>query len=339
MNCDDVSEFLPWLLNGTLESKERDEVRRHLATCERCRAALAETREAWTTFDQHLPAEALVALAYGETPSGIDAAVAERHLASCPQCAAELELARMSRRLEEDDKVAVFPAAPTARPRNEAAERAASRSWRAAALAAGFAAVVGGSLGFYEFQQAGDLAAQLSRKPAARESPPAAPAPSPAAGNPALAAQLAELERQTAAFKERTEQQLRQDTQRIAELSRRAQPSSEPQVNAWSGLVNPAYAERGAGAAPEEKVVPAGRLSVLSLGTESEGTAVREVEIRDAGGTVVWTSPGLRSDAKSQQFSFGLPAGFLKPGRYTIQLYETVNGQRVPRESYTIRVE
>src|SRR5690242_2639193 len=107
MNCDDAIEFLPWLLNGSLEAGERDEVRRHLATCERCRAALTDTRDAWGIFSQHLPSEALVALAYGETPAGIDPVLAERHLASCPQCAAELELARTSRRLEEDDRIAV----------------------------------------------------------------------------------------------------------------------------------------------------------------------------------------------------------------------------------------
>ena len=44
----------------------------------------------------------------------------------------------MSRRLEEEDKIAVFPAA---RPRPQAASR--SRTWRAAALAAGLAAVAG----------------------------------------------------------------------------------------------------------------------------------------------------------------------------------------------------
>src|SRR3954454_11692273 len=109
MNCDQAIEFLPWLLNGTLEATESGEVRRHLATCERCRAALNDTRDAWTIFSQHLSSEALVALAHGEAPAGIDPALAERHLASCPECAAELELARTSRRLEEYEKIAVFP--------------------------------------------------------------------------------------------------------------------------------------------------------------------------------------------------------------------------------------
>src|SRR4051794_5717493 len=178
MNCDDVSELLPWLLNGTLESEEEAEVRRHLATCERCRAALGDTREAWTTFDQHLPSEALVALAYGEAPSGVDAALADRHLASCPQCAAELELAGMSRRLEEDEKIVPFPTPSAPRSRQEApVVRGGSRAGRAAALAAGLAAVVGWTGWLYESQQAGDMAAQLARRPAAQESSRTAPAP------------------------------------------------------------------------------------------------------------------------------------------------------------------
>ncbi len=333
MNCDDVSELLPWLLNGSLESGEEAEVRRHLATCERCRAALGETREAWTTFDQHLPSEALVALAWGEAPAGIEAAVADRHLASCPQCAAELELARMSRQFEKDEKIVVFPA-PSPRPR---------RAGRAAALAAGLAAVVGWTGWLYESQQAGDMAAQLARRPAAQEGARTAPAPPAATANPALAAQLEQLKKGMADYKQRTDQQLQQAAQQLAELDSKAQQAravSEPQVNAWSGLLNPVVVERGPNAAtPEERVIPGDRMSVLSLGTESEGEALRELEIRDAGGALVWTKPGLRSDAKSQQFSFGLPAGALKPGRYTIDLYEKVGGQRVKRESYYIRVK
>src|SRR3954454_9110917 len=132
INCDEAIEYLPWLLNGSLEAGESGEVRRHLATCERCRAAWNDTRDAWTIFSQHLPSEALVALAYGETPAGVDPALTERHLASCPECAAELELARTSRRLEEDDKIVPFPGP---RPSKETSET--SRGWRAAALAAG----------------------------------------------------------------------------------------------------------------------------------------------------------------------------------------------------------
>lgn len=67
MTCD-KAQLLPWLLNGSLETAERDEVRGHLATCEACRTALAATREAWEVFDQHIPGADLVSLAWGETP-------------------------------------------------------------------------------------------------------------------------------------------------------------------------------------------------------------------------------------------------------------------------------
>jgi anti-sigma factor RsiW len=149
MNCDQAIEFLPWLLNGTLEATERDEVRRHLATCERCRAALNDTRDAWTIFAQHLPGDALVALAYGEIPADVDPAVAERHLATCPECAAELELARMSHRLEEDERIATFPAKTV---RDTGREY---RTWRGGALAAGLAGLIAFGGWFHAAQRSG----------------------------------------------------------------------------------------------------------------------------------------------------------------------------------------
>lgn len=89
MNCETAIELLPWYLNGTLDESERREVREHLAGCEACRQALEDTRLAWTIHDQHIPSEALVALAWGESPEGYDPDLLERHLRSCPECAAE----------------------------------------------------------------------------------------------------------------------------------------------------------------------------------------------------------------------------------------------------------
>jgi hypothetical protein len=172
MTCDEAIELLPWLLNGTLEEGERGEVRRHLEGCERCREALAETWEAGEIFGQHLPSEALVVLAYGEPPAGIDPALAERHLASCPECAAELELARTSRHLEEDDKIAVFP---TRRAREE---RGAPRSWRAAALAAGLAGLLAAGGWLQSSQEVRRLSGELAQAERPAAEAPSAPAPS-----------------------------------------------------------------------------------------------------------------------------------------------------------------
>lgn len=139
MTCDQANELLPWLLNGTLGDDERRALREHLAGCERCRKALSDTRFAWQVFDQHLAPEALVALAYGEAlPDGLDPDLAERHLAACPRCAAEMELVQTSRRLEEDDRV--VPLARPAQPARSAAS--GSSAWRSSALAAGLAGVV-----------------------------------------------------------------------------------------------------------------------------------------------------------------------------------------------------
>jgi anti-sigma factor RsiW len=338
MNCDQAIEFLPWLLNGTLEAGERDEVRRHLAGCERCRAALNDTREAWTIFDQHLPSDALVALAYGEAPQGIDSALAERHLAFCPQCYDELKLARMSRHLEKDIKVVPFPGPRPVDNVDEKRDRG-YRTWRAAALAAGFAGLVAASGWFYEVQQVGNLAMQVAQRPAVQENRPPVLAPAPNPGNAALNEKVAQIENEYKAYKEQTDKQLQQANQQVAEVQQKSKNLLGPQLNAWSGSTNPADVVRSPnGPEAEEKVVPADKPSVLSLGTESEGTAVREIEIRDAGG-IIWSKPGLRNDAKSQEYRVFLPRGSLKPGRYTLQLYETVNGKRVPRESYKIRVE
>jgi anti-sigma factor RsiW len=289
MNCEQAIEFLPWLLNGTLEAGENAEVQRHLATCESCRAALNDTREAWTIFGQHLSGDALVALAYGEAPAGVDPAVAERHLASCPECAAELELARTSRRLEEDDKIAVFPG-PRAR---QEKEREGSRSWRTAAMAAGLTGFVAMGGWFHELQQVGRLtqAARSAVKPAA---------------------QVAQVE------------------------------PAEPRINTWSAQLFPVERERGREQGPQDQgtIVPKNESAPLVLMprvTETSGDS-REVEILDAKDNVRWSTAGLQRTPQDP-YRITIPPGFLAPGAYTIQLYSTENGKRVPRESYKIRVE
>ncbi len=141
MTCQEAALQLPWLLNGSLEPAERREVKDHLASCASCREALADTRLAWKIYAQHIPTAALVAYAEDERPEGgdqtdqIDPALLERHLADCPQCAAELEMVRASRLLVDhgevrriDDRLVGRQAAP--------AQRGRERGWRAAALAA-----------------------------------------------------------------------------------------------------------------------------------------------------------------------------------------------------------
>lgn len=342
MNCDDVSELLPWLLNGTLEIAERDEVRRHLATCERCRAALEDTREAWTTFDQHLASEALVALAYGETPVGIDPAVAERHLASCPQCAAELELVRMSRRLEEDDKVAIFP---TPRPLTTAAAPAgAPSSWRGAAIAAGLAAIVASGGWLHELRQASSLAP----RPAQAAIPPApAPAPSfpepssPAAETAALKRQLDSLASTLQQLQERDKSNQERTLGAMAQLAEMQKERGAPRAGSVFVLDTQAVVRGG-----ETPEAPAARevhgsnlpstLLLQAMKEEPGASGRRAVIVDDAGKRLDVQDPLTLNDLG--YFALALPAGFLKPGhRYTIQLSDARSGQK--REQFTLHIQ
>jgi anti-sigma factor RsiW len=328
MSCDEAIEFLPWLLNGTLEARERDEVRQHLATCERCRAALNDTREAWTVFSQHLSSETLVALAYGEPPEGMEAAVAERHLASCPECAAELELARTSRGLEEDDKITLFPGARSPRTQEHGGGR---RSF--AALAAGLAAAVAFSGWFYELRQANDLSARLARKTAPIEAPPAVPVPSPGGG--VAGRQLAELREQIQQSRQAQEQLSQQLDQEKTQVEALRSTVLQPQINAWMGTAAQDVVRDGSAAESQNDVLPSDQPATLTLNTES-AKALREIEVRDSHGKTLFSAPGLRE--KDLQYQVFFPKGFLAPGRYTVQLYETVNGRRMPREKYQIQV-
>lgn len=328
LNCDQVAELLPWYLNGTLDEGVQGEVRVHLEGCTKCRQALEETRLAWRIFDQHIPSEALVALAWGETPGGLDPGVLERHLETCPECAAELEMVRTSRRLEEDDRIALFPT--SARPPGTGA----SQGWRTAAMAAGLAGIVAASGWVWTAGRANDLEERLAR---AGRPPQAAPAPAPAPDAGRLSEMTAEVERL-----QRREAELRQQQEEMQEqLARIAQArpaAPAPQINAWIGDLRPTQdVVRGGSAAAAQ--LPADRAASLILGVSHKEThRGHRVEIVDAAGKVVWSADGLVPDAETNDYGITLPAGTLKPGAYTIEVSAQEDGKRVDLESYSVRV-
>jgi anti-sigma factor RsiW len=332
MTCDAAIEALPWLLNGTLGEDERAAVREHLESCERCREALADTRRVWEIFDQHIPAAALVAHAAGETPDGIDPEVFAEHLAACPECAAELELVRMSRGLAEDDAVALLAPRPPGAPASARPVRPAALRWRRAAVAAGLAGVVALGGWYKSAERAHTLADRLATT-AALARPPA-PAPS-TAGSTADAQRLAELERQVDALRA-SESQVREQ---LAQAEKRTALSG-PQVNTWSDDVQASEdVVRGRSAVKE---VPAGTTATLLLRpnpSEVSGSSDgRDLEIDDAAGKTLWKGRGLRINPQGPDYSLTIPAGWLRPGDYTIRLYRQDGRRSVPTESYAIRI-
>jgi len=329
LNCDHVAELLPWYLNGTLDEGEQGEVRVHLEGCTKCRQALEDTRLAWRIYDQHIPSEALVALAWGETPEGLDPDVLERHLETCPQCAAELEMVRTSRKLEEDDRIALFPT--SARP---AKTPSSSQGWRAAAMAAGLAGIVAASGWIWTAGRANDLEERLALAGRPPETTPV-PTPAPDAGRLSeMTAEVERLQRREAELRQQQEE-MQEQLARIAE-ARPAAPS--PQINAWIGDLRPTQdVVRGGSATAEE--LPAGRSASLILGTSHKEThRGHRVEIVDSAGKVVWSADGLVPDSDTHDYGITLPAGTLKPGAYTIRISAQEDGKRVELESYSVRV-
>jgi len=325
MNCQTAIEFLPWYLNGTLDEGEKQEVRGHLAGCEACRQALEETRLAWTIYNQHIPSEALVALAWGESPEGYDPEIMDRHLRSCPECAAELELVRTSRRLEEDDRVALFPGA---------AARAVTRkpaAWRTAALAAGLAGLVAASGWIWTAGQARDLERRLAEaRPTPVTAPPVAvpPAPQEDAADTAAREKLAEMSAQVDILRRQTDEMREQ-------LTKIADAGPQPRVNVLVADLRPT-SDVVRGGLAEARELPANVAAVVILQpAHEENHKNHRVEVVDAAGKVVWKAEELHRSA-DEDFTVLLPA--LEPGSYTIRLSSMEGPKRVELESYAVRV-
>lgn len=349
MRCDQTIELLPWLLNGTLGKDEQEEVRQHLTTCPSCRQALADTQQAWQIFDQHIPAADLVAWAAGDVMNVMDAMEESRsaelaaHLASCPECTAELELARTSRALMEDNKIVPFPSPPP-RPAPAPVVRPAAGRWKAAALAAGLAGLIAANGWYQTAERARTLAGRLTETPAAAPSAPSAPAGAVAAVPPQEQQNVAELQsrlesmQKTLGELESAEAEHRQQLSLIAE----AKPGSAagPQINTWVGEES-SDVVRGSSDIQEVPADAAMATLILrpaadTLNSRDNG---RDIEITDTQGKAIWKAQGLRLNPVSLDYSVTFHRGDLAPGDYVIRLYRQDNGQRTAAESYPIRVK
>ena len=96
-----LHEMLPWYVAGTLDAKQADEFRQHLAECQSCRNEVGVLepmrdeleRHGAALLEDHPAAELVVAAARGEL-DGPEAERLRRHLALCSACATEVRWVR-----------------------------------------------------------------------------------------------------------------------------------------------------------------------------------------------------------------------------------------------------
>jgi anti-sigma factor RsiW len=317
MICDEVVQRLPWYLNGSLAPEERSETRAHLADCADCRAALAETRIGYRIFSAHVPSEALVDYAWDRTPEGIDSGLVERHLEDCPECAADLELIRTSRRLAEEPDVVLLR--PKQRPAIAVAPPRFFRAWQATALAAALGGVVALSGWMHSEQERQALGLQVASAQQGLDEAKK--------GLSSLSAQVGEL---------------------------RAQVPSRPVTATAPVPAQPAAAGYGTGKVNililtaeltrggEEEAPPLSAKSesaslIINYDTEGRPAALYRVEVRR--GTSPVFSDSARYDENNGGVLFGVNPSKLGKGDYTLVLSAVEKGRtrEIKRYRFDIR--
>ena len=320
MICDEVVQRLPWFLNGTLAPEEQGEIRGHLAECTACRTALAETRLGYRIFSAHVPSEALVDYAWDRTPEGIDSGLIERHLDDCPECAAELELIRTSRRLAEEPDVALLR--PKARPATATVPPRFYRAWQATALAA----ALGGVFAFTAWTNSEQQRRQLGLEVASARQ------------------DVSEAQKGLANLTDQVGR-LREQAASAAPLAATtAAPATAPAVPAeaaagyGTGSVNILILAAEVTRGGEDEGIPSLSVKsqsaplIISYDTQGQPAAAYRVEIR-RGRTSVF-SDAARYDENNGGVLFQVNPAKLGKGEYTLVLSAAENGKTRTLKSY-----
>jgi hypothetical protein len=117
-------------------------------------------------------------------------------------------------------------------------------------------------------------------------------------------------------------------------------PPPRPQANVGLYDLTSAASERaGSGQVTAIRFRSPGDSALLILNPAVAARSARYgVRIRSSGGAVAWRSEELVPQPTGA-FHLGLPAGALRPGRYSVELYGTAGGRETLLGSYPIAVE
>lgn len=320
MDCERVTELLPWLLNGALGAAEQQSAREHLAQCDKCRHELDETLLARDVYQQHVPADELVDYAFERRVASSRLDLIERHLKSCGECAEQLDLVKESRRLQRDD---VSQASFVVLRKPQASH---VLFWRYFAVAASVFAIIAVGAWLLIKQQ---TAATETRAINDRQ---------------AMAERLAELEAENQRLREE-DAQLRQQqdsaSQQLAQLKQqKMNETASPQLNVLAVDVYPLdLTQRSQSPVVNELVIGRSANAVTLILNSQSNIEHRSysVEIVNARNNVVWSDVGLVRQP-TNDYTINIPASFLDAGGYTINVYGISGATRIKVDSYRIRV-
>ena len=349
MDCERTAELLPWLMNETLESSEQRLVREHLARCQRCQRELAQTSFAWSVYRQHVPAQALVRLAYDRPDIAAERNLFERHVEACPDCAEQLELVRESRRLEaQEEKEEVAQIVPLATKRVAWWQRA--HVWQYGALAASLLIVIAFGGWLLSRQQAGNLRAGppdeekvLRERMADLERENERLRQAEASLNQRQNqsdAEIAQLRAQIEEAQARIRQQKEQTGRELARAKGGGAGAPAPQVNILALDIYPVGLTQRAERATSNEIAIPRNVKAVTLILNSQASPnyqSYQIEMVNIRKKVVWRAQDLMRNA-TNDYTISVPANYLAPGGYTINVFGKAAGQRTKVESYQIKV-
>lgn len=317
MDCERVTEILPWFLNGSLDPSEQQMAREHLAQCNQCRKELQQAAFAGAAHQQHIPEQMLVDYAYDRVTDDPDRLLVETHLEFCKDCSEQLALVQTSRRLMDADENVVSFQQPVPSPQ---ARR--MQGWQYGAIAAGIVGIIALGALWWSSRQVGNLNEQQVAVNRRLES-------------------LQEENERLRRMRVETSDQLEQAKRENNDLKTQLKDISSPQANIPVIEIFPQeLAMRGTSEPIQQVQIPKNTRS-LTLILNSQAISENKnlsMEVVDSKKQVIWTQEGLIRQ-KTGDYTLNVPASLLPTGTYTLNVYISTGNKKRKIETYRIKLD
>jgi hypothetical protein len=306
---------------------------------------------AWSVYQQHLPAEAFVNLAYDRPIIAAERDLFGRHLSNCADCAEQLDMVRKSKRLEEEPEREETPSRHAIAATARAPWWQRAPAWRYSALAATLLLFIAAAGWLRSWRQAEHMGAnRAAQAQALRERLAGLEAENERLRQTEAqlnqqqrqsAEELAQLRSQIKEAQARIQQQQEEANRELAQAQQAsARGAAAPQINVLALDVYPVgMTQRDAGSGGNELIIPRNVRAVTLILNSQASSEFQSygIEIVSERGKVVWRAHGLLRNS-TNDYTISVAANYLAPGRYRIVIYGNAAGQRVSVESYQLNV-